>query len=143
MLINHGVAGDPWTQGRVMSENPEIHPTAVVRASDFGRYTYLGPRSHVAQTILGDYGYAMGDNQIAHAVIGHVVVAENLDAALAASHAQESATRVAYDLHQMFGAMGMTLEHPLHLWTYRMKALLSELGGRGGQACAVAEECFG
>lgn len=73
MLINHGVAGDPWTQGRVMSENPEIHPTAVVRASDFGRYTYLGPRSHVAQTILGDYGYAMGDNQIAHAVIGKFV----------------------------------------------------------------------
>jgi hypothetical protein len=65
------------------------------------------------------------------------------DAALAASHAQESATRVAYDLHQMLGAMGMTLEHPLHLWTYRMKALLSELGGRGGQASAVAEECFG
>ena len=65
------------------------------------------------------------------------------DAALAASHAQESATRVAYDLHQMLGAMGMTLEHPLHLWTYRMKALLSELGGRGGQACAVADLCFG
>jgi hypothetical protein len=65
------------------------------------------------------------------------------DAALAASHAQESATRIAYDLHQMLGAMGMTLEHPLHLWTYRMKALLSELGGRGGQARAVAELCFG
>ncbi|NGY04000.1 acyl-CoA dehydrogenase family protein [Solimonas terrae] len=64
------------------------------------------------------------------------------DAALAASHAQESATRVVYDLHQMLGAMGMTLEHPLHLWTYRLKALLSELGGRGGQAQAVAELCF-
>ena len=64
------------------------------------------------------------------------------DAALAASHAQESATRVSYDLHQMLGAMGMTLEHPLHLWTYRMKALLSELGGRGGQARAVADLCF-
>jgi Acyl-CoA dehydrogenase, C-terminal domain len=64
------------------------------------------------------------------------------DAALAASHAQESATRVAYDVHQMLGAMGMTLEHPLHLWTYRIKALLSELGGRGGQARAVAELCF-
>jgi hypothetical protein len=64
------------------------------------------------------------------------------DAALAASHAQESATRVAYDLHQMLGAMGMTLEHPLHLWTYRLKALLSELGGRGGQARAVADMCF-
>jgi hypothetical protein len=64
------------------------------------------------------------------------------DAALAASHAQESATRVAYEVHQMLGAMGMTLEHSLHLWTYRMKALLSELGGRGGQANAVAAYLF-
>ncbi len=43
---------------------------ALVRASDFGRYTYLGPRSHVAASMIGDYGYAMGDNQIAHAIIG-------------------------------------------------------------------------
>lgn len=64
------------------------------------------------------------------------------DAALAALHAQDSATRIVYDLHQMLGAMGMTLEHPLHLWTYRLKSLLSELGGRGGQAAAVAETCF-
>ena len=64
------------------------------------------------------------------------------DAALAAMHAQESATRVVYDVHQMLAAMGMTLEHPLHLWTYRLKALLSELGGRGGQAQAVARHCF-
>ncbi len=64
------------------------------------------------------------------------------DAALAAFHAQESATRVTYDLHQMLGAMGMTLEHPLHLWTYRLKVLLGELGGRGAQAHAVARQCF-
>lgn len=64
------------------------------------------------------------------------------DAALAAFHAQESATRIIYDVHQMLGAMGMTLEHPLHLWTYRLKALLSELGGRAGQALAVAQNGF-
>jgi alkylation response protein AidB-like acyl-CoA dehydrogenase len=64
------------------------------------------------------------------------------DAALAAYHAQESATRIVYDVHQMLAAMGMTLEHSLHLWTYRLKALLSEQGGRGGQARAVAQECF-
>jgi alkylation response protein AidB-like acyl-CoA dehydrogenase len=69
--------------------------------------------------------------------------ADPADAALAALHAQESATRIAYDMHQMLGAMGMTLEHPLHLWTYRLKALLSDLGGRGGQSLAVAEACFG
>jgi hypothetical protein len=68
--------------------------------------------------------------------------ADDGDAALAALHAQDSATRIVYDLHQMLGAMGMTLEHPLHLWTYRLKALLSELGGRGGQSVAVAQHCF-
>ncbi len=64
------------------------------------------------------------------------------DAALAALHAQDSATRLIYDVHQMSGAMGMTLEMDLHLWTYRMKALLSELGGRAGQAAAVGQYCF-
>jgi hypothetical protein len=64
------------------------------------------------------------------------------DAALAAFHAQESATRVVYDVHQMLAAMGMTLEHSLHLWTYRLKALHSELGGRPGQARAIAQNCF-
>ncbi len=64
------------------------------------------------------------------------------EAALAALHAQDSATRVIYDVHQMAGAMGMTLEMDLHLWTYRMKALMSELGGRAGNAAAVGQYCF-
>lgn len=61
------------------------------------------------------------------------------DAALAALHAQESARATVYDFHQFLGAMGMTLEHPLHLWTYRLKALTAELGGRGAQALAAAD----
>lgn len=65
------------------------------------------------------------------------------DAALAALHAQESARATVYDFHQFLGAMGMTLEHPLHLWTYRLKALIGELGGRGGQALAAADALWG
>lgn len=65
------------------------------------------------------------------------------DAALAALHAQESARATVYDFHQFLGAMGMTLEHPLHLWTYRLKALVSDLGGRGGQALAAADAIWG
>lgn len=65
------------------------------------------------------------------------------DAAFAAFHAQESARAVVYDLHQFMGAMGMTLEHPLHLWTYRLKALIGELGGRGAQALAAADAVWG
>lgn len=60
------------------------------------------------------------------------------DAALACLHAQESARTTIYDFHQFLGAMGMTLEHPLHLWTYRLKALISELGGRGRQGVEAA-----
>jgi hypothetical protein len=65
------------------------------------------------------------------------------DAALALTHAQEAAKKVTYDYHQFLGAMGMTLEHPLHLWTYRLKALTAELGGRGEQALAAAEAIWG
>lgn len=65
------------------------------------------------------------------------------DAALALFQAQDAGTRLCYEVHQMMGAMGMTLEMSLHLWTYRIKALLSELGGRGAQAESVLEQCFG
>lgn len=65
------------------------------------------------------------------------------DAALAALHAQEAARAVVYDFHQFMGGMGMTLEHPLHLWTYRLKLLASELGGRGANALAAADAIWG
>lgn len=65
------------------------------------------------------------------------------DAALAAFHAQESARAVVYDFHQFMGGMGMTLEHPLHLWTYRLKLLASEIGGRGVNALAAAKALWG
>lgn len=65
------------------------------------------------------------------------------DTALAALHAQESARVCVYDFHQFLGAMGMTLEHPLHLWTYRLKALASDLGGRGVQALAATAAVWG
>jgi alkylation response protein AidB-like acyl-CoA dehydrogenase len=60
------------------------------------------------------------------------------DAAMALNYAQEAAKRVVYDYHQFLGGMGMTLEHPLHLWTYRLRLLTSELGGRGTNALAAA-----
>ena len=59
--------------------------------------------------------------------------------AMAATYAQDAIPLFTYDLHQFCGAMGLTLEFPLHLWTYRLKALLGELGGSGGQARAAAE----
>ncbi len=66
-----------------------------------------------------------------------------LDAALAAGQAQEVARKVSYDLHQFMGAMGLTLEHPLHRWTYRSKLLRSDLGGAEQQFIAAADAAWG
>ena len=60
------------------------------------------------------------------------------DAALAAGFAQDRVAKLTFDLHQFSGAMGLTLEFPLHYWTYRLRALAGELGGASMQARAAA-----
>ncbi len=61
------------------------------------------------------------------------------DAAVALGYVQEASTRVVYDLHQFMGAMGLTLEHPLHRWTYRARLLRSGLGGAAANLQTAAE----
>ena len=60
------------------------------------------------------------------------------DAVLAAAFAQSRIARFTFDMHQFTGAMGLTLEYPLHLWTYRLRALVGELGGASLQARKLA-----
>ena len=55
-------------------------------------------------------------------------------AAMACLYAQEAIRKIIYDCHQFSGAMGLTLEYPLHLWTYRLKYLQGEAGGKAAQA---------
>ena len=61
------------------------------------------------------------------------------DAAIAALYAQQAITSVNYNTHQFNGALGMTLEHSLHLWTFRLRLLQAELGGARVQSAAVAD----
>lgn len=56
------------------------------------------------------------------------------DALLAASYCQDAAIRVAYEANQFHGAIGLTLEYPVHYWTYRLRVLQGELGGAAHQA---------
>jgi alkylation response protein AidB-like acyl-CoA dehydrogenase len=65
-----------------------------------------------------------------------------LDAAIAAGTAQDIVIKVTYDLHQFMGAMGLTLEHPLHRWTYRAKLLHSDLGGAEQNLVAATEAAW-
>ena len=65
--------------------------------------------------------------------------ADPVDAATAAAYAQQMIPKLMFDVHQFNGAMGMTNEHHLHFWTYRFRALQSELGGAAYNAAAVAD----
>ncbi len=112
--------------------------TYTAERHQFGRplATFQGLRHRLAEAQVRTNGVYWLAMKAAHTL-------DPADAALAALHAQESARAVAYDYHQFLGGMGMTLEHPLHLWTYRLKLLIGELGGRGANALAAAEALWG
>lgn len=69
--------------------------------------------------------------------------ADPFDAALAASYAQQHVRKVMFDLHQFNGAMGLTKEHLLHFWTFRIRALQAEMGGKDAAACDAATLLWG
>jgi hypothetical protein len=66
-----------------------------------------------------------------------------LDAMLAAVYAQQHISKVWFDMHQFNGAMGVTNEHKLHFWTYRLRALQAEMGGANHGALAVSDQLWG
>jgi alkylation response protein AidB-like acyl-CoA dehydrogenase len=60
-------------------------------------------------------------------------------AASAATYACMAARHVAFECHQLHGAISFTAEYDLHLWTMRAQALRTELGGIGGHAKATSQ----
>jgi len=58
-------------------------------------------------------------------------------AAVAATAASEAAAQTVAETHQLTGAMGLTEEYDLHLWTMRLAALRLELGGAAEHAAAA------
>lgn len=122
---------------------------ALQRALDF-TLAYVKER-HV-------FGRAVGSFQVVqHRLAKNAQVARNIrllalraawngdprDAALAAAFGQKAIPRACFDFHQFNGAMGMTTEHALHLWTMRLRALQGELGGSDASAIAAAKAAWG
>jgi alkylation response protein AidB-like acyl-CoA dehydrogenase len=64
---------------------------------------------------------------------------EAVHADLAACYVQQNTGKLLFDLHQFHGGMGVTTEHLLHFWTYRIRALQAETGGVQKAALDVAE----
>jgi alkylation response protein AidB-like acyl-CoA dehydrogenase len=59
-------------------------------------------------------------------------------AATAATHALAAAARVFTEMHQLSGAIGFTHEHDLHVWSMRLHALRTELGGVAAHRRAIS-----
>jgi hypothetical protein len=68
---------------------------------------------------------------------------EAVHADLAATHAQHGIGKLMFDLHQFHGGMGVTTEHLLHFWTYRVRALQAEAGGVHGAALDAIDRLWG
>jgi alkylation response protein AidB-like acyl-CoA dehydrogenase len=64
-------------------------------------------------------------------------------APVAAAHAATASLRVFHDCHQFNGAMGLTREHDLHVWSMRLPALQLEMEGPGYHRRAAAAARWG
>jgi phosphonate metabolism protein (transferase hexapeptide repeat family) len=58
------------THEKMLTEEPNVHSTATIRASTLGRYTEVGARTSIAETAFGDYSYIVHDSSIIYATIG-------------------------------------------------------------------------
>lgn len=54
----------------MLGPDPLVHPGARVTGSVLGRYTEIGERSRVEETVFGDYSYVARDAEIITAAIG-------------------------------------------------------------------------
>ena len=53
-----------------LSIEPTIDPTAIVTDCVFGRYTEVGARTRVAESVFGDYSYVVQDSEIIYTTVG-------------------------------------------------------------------------
>lgn len=63
--------------------------------------------------------------------------------AVAAAHTTAALRRLTRETHQIVGAVGLTREHDLHLWTLRLQALRAELGGMRAHRRAASAARWG
>lgn len=53
-----------------LSPEPTLHPTALVRDCDLGRWTEVAERARLVECVLGDYTYVMNDTDLMYCTVG-------------------------------------------------------------------------
>lgn len=72
---------------------PTIHPTATVRDCTLGRYTEVGPRTAVVESVMGDYSYVVNDSNIIYTTIGKFVSIAAMTRINPGNHPMQRATQ--------------------------------------------------
>lgn len=63
-------AGAPHPAGTVLSEEPNVHPTARIKDAVLGKWTQIGPNASIAESTIGDYTYLVDSTSAIYAEIG-------------------------------------------------------------------------
>ncbi len=61
---------DPDSQGRGLTREAVIDPSARVKTTSFGIFNEIGPRCRISETSFGDYSYIGEDCEVMHTSIG-------------------------------------------------------------------------
>jgi hypothetical protein len=73
VLVNQGDYQDPWRGDGEMGEAPWLHPTAILRNTELGAWTAIGPRCEIFDSVIGDWTYFVRDCQVFNAEIGRTI----------------------------------------------------------------------
>lgn len=68
--------------------------------------------------------------------------ADAIEASTAATYAMKAGPAAVSECHQLHGAIGFTREYRLHIWTMRLAALQSELGGKLSHGRTLTQQKF-
>jgi phosphonate metabolism protein (transferase hexapeptide repeat family) len=59
-----------WRAPKLLREMPTVHETSHVHESALGSWTDIGPHCAIVESVIDDYTYLAGDNQIIYSEIG-------------------------------------------------------------------------
>jgi hypothetical protein len=134
-----------WSRVAIAAECAGLMRSAVAFTVDYVKNrqmfgTTLATYQAVQHRLAQCHQYATGVHYLAMKAAWS---GDAFDAAQAAGFAQQHIQKLVFDLHQFNGGMGVTNEHKLHFWTYRLRALQAELGGANGAALDTADLLWG
>ena len=70
VLVNQGEYQDPWRGDGEMGEAPWLHPSALLRNTEVGAWTAIGPRCEIFDSVIGDWTYFVRDCQVFNTEFG-------------------------------------------------------------------------